>query len=150
MQGDNQPPSPWANMTIWRLMTWAITGSRQKSTSEVTKLVHEVLQAPDFMIEELAAFDACTETRRLDAAQNTIHKDDPFSQDKWECRSVDIAIPTREKNPAGNRKTFTIEDLYYCLLLDAVWAVFAEASSMSFHLTPFRKVGKPYVVTWMS
>ena len=94
MQGDNQPPLPWANMTIWCLMTWAITGSHQKSTSEVTKLVQEVLQAPNFMVEELVAFDARTEIRCLDAAQNTICKDDPFSQDKWECRSVDIAIPT--------------------------------------------------------
>ena len=146
MQGDDQPPSPWANMSIWRLMTWTITGSPQKSTSEVTRLVHDVLQAPDFSTEELAGFDACTETHRLDATQNTVRKDDPFSQDKWQCRSVDIAIPTREKNPAGNGKTFMIEGLYYHPLLDVIRAVFAEASSKLFHLTPFRKVQMPYIV----
>ena len=70
-------------MSIWHLMTWAITGSHQKSTSEVTRLVDDVLQAPDFSIEELAGFEAHRETRRLDAAQNTLCKDDPFGLDKW-------------------------------------------------------------------
>ena len=146
MQGDDQPPSPWANMSIWRLMTWTITSSPQKSTSEVTRLVHDILQAPNFSTEELAGFDACMETCCLDAAQNTACKDVPFSQDKWQCRSVDIAIPTQEKNLVGNGKSFMVEGLYYCPLLDVIRAVFAEASSKLFHLTPFRKVQMPYVV----
>ena len=33
---DRAPSWPWANMTIWWLMTWAMTGSRQKSATEVT------------------------------------------------------------------------------------------------------------------
>ena len=127
-------------------MTWTITGSPQKSTLEVTRLVHDILQAPDFSTEELAGFDAHMETHHLDATQNTVRKDDPFSQDKWQCRSMDIAIPTWEKNPVGNGKTFMVEGLYYRPLLDVIRAVFAEASSKSFHLTPFRKVQMPYVV----
>ena len=40
------------NMTVWRLMSWKLTGSSQKSNSEVTCLVHEVIQAPDFNVDE--------------------------------------------------------------------------------------------------
>jgi hypothetical protein len=39
-----QPPPPWpfANMSIYRLMNWANTGSNSKSEGEVTRLVDEV------------------------------------------------------------------------------------------------------------
>lgn len=127
-------------------MTWALTGRRQKSAREVTRLVHDVLQAPDFSIAELTGFDARTETRRLDAAQKTIRTDAPFGQDKWQRRSVNIVIPTREKNQAGNGKTFTVEGFYHRPFLDVIRAVFSEASSKWFHLTPFKKVGMLDVV----
>lgn len=94
-------------------MTWAFTGSRQKSVSEVTRLVHNILEAPDFSVAELTGFDARTETRRSDAAQKTIRKDNPFGQDQWQCRSLDIIIPTREQTQAGNGKTFTVKGLYH-------------------------------------
>ncbi|KAF8427567.1 hypothetical protein L210DRAFT_3652625 [Boletus edulis BED1] len=84
------------------------TGSRQKSAFKVTRLVHDVLRAPDFSTEELAGFDAQIETHRLDNAQPS-DVDNPFEQDKWKCTSVDINIPTREKKPKGNGKTFTVE-----------------------------------------
>ena len=133
-------------MSIWHLMTWALTGHCQKSAHEVTQLVHNVLQAPDFSIAELTGFDAHTETCCLDAAQKTIHMDAPFSQDKWQHRSINIVIPTREKNQAGNGKTFTVEGFYHQPFLNVICAVFSEASSKWFHLTPFKKVGMLDVV----
>ena len=136
----SQLPWPWPNMTIWCLMTWVFTGSWQKSLSEVNKLVRGVLQAPDFNIQELGNnFDARTETRCLDHSQPLEHADDPFHQDNWRQSSVDIKIPTWERNPTGNGKTFSVEALYYRPLLDVICAVFAEALSRSFHLTPFKK-----------
>jgi hypothetical protein len=56
------PPWPWRNMSIWCLMSWAFTGSRDKSASEVNKLVRDVLQAPNFSLEELEGFNARTES----------------------------------------------------------------------------------------
>ena len=64
-------------------MRWKESGSNQKSNSEVTRLVHEVLQAPDFSIRDLTGFDASRETSRLDAAQKEIPHDDPFGIDRW-------------------------------------------------------------------
>ena len=50
-------------------MTWALTGSRQKSAAEVTRLVDEVLQALDFSPEELTSFDAQTATEMTKLTQ---------------------------------------------------------------------------------
>ena len=127
-------------MTTWRLMTWALGGGRQKSAREVTRLVRDVIQAPDFDPEELAGFDAQTATTHLDAAQKSLPPDDPFSRDQWKRTSVDILIPTREKNRAGNGQKFTIDGFCYRPILDVIRAVFAHLSAKWFHLTPFRKV----------
>ena len=137
-QQDAQPSWSWANMTIWHLMTWVFTGSHWKSAGEVTQLVHDVLQAPEFSLKKLTGFDSHTEAHRLDGAQKTICMDS--GQDKWQCKSVDIVIPTRENNQAENEKTFTIKGFYHWLFLDVIHAVFSEALSKSFHLTPFKKV----------
>lgn len=64
--GIRAPPWPWSNMSIWRLMSWKLSGSNQKSNAETTRLVHEVLQAPDFNLEDLAAFDASKESRKFE------------------------------------------------------------------------------------
>lgn len=141
IQVKHPPPWPWKNMSIWRLMNWTLTGNRQKSVTEVTRLVQDVLEAPDFRMEELEGFDARLETRRFDAAENALPTDDPLAMDKWKRTTVDIVVPTREKNLTGNGKSFTIEGFYYRPLLDVIRTVFAEPSSKCFHLTPFKKVG---------
>ena len=94
-------------------MQWMTTSSHQKSNSEVTRLVHDVLQAPDFNIQELQGFDAQTEARHLDAAVNALPTDDPFSMDQWKWVVMDLLISTRKKNLVGNRHTFSIEGFHY-------------------------------------
>ena len=137
---DHSPPWPWSNMSIWRLMKWKESGSAHKSDSEVTRLVHEVLQAPDFNIHNLTNFDASRMTSRLDAAQKEIPLSDPFGIDGWQCTNVEISVPTREKKKEGNGRKFVVDGFCYRPILDVVRAVFAEASSKHFHLTPFKKL----------
>lgn len=129
-------------MMTWRLMTWALTGSQQKSAAEVTRLVTEVIQAPDFVPEELSGFNAQTATAQLDAAQKQLPEDHPFVRDNWKQTSVDIVVPTREKNRAGNGKIFSIEGFYYRPILEVIRAVFVDPLAKQFHLMPFRKVNK--------
>ncbi|KAF8205622.1 hypothetical protein K438DRAFT_1756982 [Mycena galopus ATCC 62051] len=52
------PPWPFRNMSIYRLMHWANSGSNSKSEGEVTRLVSEVISADDFRAEDLANFSA--------------------------------------------------------------------------------------------
>ena len=139
---DRAPPWPWANMTIWRLMTWAMTGSRQKSATEVTRLVTEVIQASDFTCEELTGFNAQTATGQFDAAQKSLLEDHPFVRDNWKQTSVDIVIPTREKSNLGNGQDLTVDGFYYRPILEVIWAVFIDPLAKQFHLMPFRKVSK--------
>ena len=140
LRDNHAPPWPWANMSIWRLMNWRLTGSAQKSSAEVNRLVREVIQAEDFNILELDGFNAHTETSRLDAAERALPEDDPFGTDQWKTINVEISIPTRKENPEGNGRAFYVEGLRYRPLTSVIRAVFAEASSKLFHLTPFKRM----------
>ncbi|KAF8419790.1 hypothetical protein L210DRAFT_3655102 [Boletus edulis BED1] len=94
------PPWPWKNMSIWHLMSWVFTGTREKSLLEVNKLVRDVLQAPNFSVEELEGFDARTESIHMD--QQASVTSNFISSDKWRQTPVDILVPTREESRTGN------------------------------------------------
>ena len=92
--GDRAPPWPWANMSIWRLMSWKLTGSSQKSNEELTRLVKDVIQAPDFKIADLAKFHALTESRRLDdEGTGVADVSGAFSHDGWKEATLEISVP---------------------------------------------------------
>jgi hypothetical protein len=139
---DYSPPWPWSNMSIWHLMTWKETGSNLKSNSEVTWLVHDVLQALDFDIQDLSLFNTSRHTSQIDATQKVIPPDVVFGIDGWKHTMVEISVPTKEKKKEGNGRTFSVDGLQYRPILNVVRAVFAEASSKSFHLMPFKKIWK--------
>ena len=141
-RGDYSPPWPWRNMSIWRLMRWKATGSNLKSDAEITRLVHEVIEAPDFDIQDLSNFNASREASRFDAVEKEIPPEDVFAVDRWKRTSIDISVPTRENKKEGNGRTFSVDGLLYRPILDVIRAVFAEASSKTFHLTPFKWVWK--------
>jgi hypothetical protein len=146
--GDYSPPWPWRNMSIWRLMRWKSTGSNLKSNAKVTRLVHDVLEAPDFDIQELSSFNASRKTSHFDAVEKEIPPEDVFAVDRWKRTSIDISVPTRENKKEGNGRTFSVDGVLYRPILDVIRAVFTEASSKTFHLTPFKWVWKsPVTVT---
>ena len=135
------PPWPWANMTVWQLMSWKLTGSSQKSNSEVTRLVHEVIQAPDFNVDELAHFSSATESRRLDDQSRVHDMSTIFDKDGWKETTVEISIPTREKRQ-DNGRSFFVPHLMYRPLTSVVKAAFSESLAKFFHLTLFKRVWK--------
>ena len=127
-------------MGIWRLMTWMITGSRQKSEAEVTRLVHEVIQAEDFDHSHFDGFNAHTQMNHFDKSENAT--DAGLRQDGWKESSVDILVPTRERDPDGNGQLFTIPGLFHCSLTSVIHAVFTVKAAKWFHLTPFTRIWK--------
>lgn len=118
--GDYSLPWPWLNMSIWRLMIWKETGSTLKSNLEVTWLVHDVLQAPDFNIQDLSLFNAFRYMSQLDAAQKEIPPKDLFRINGWKHTTVEISVPTREKKREGNGRTFSVDGLQYRPILDVL------------------------------
>ena len=71
------PPWPWKNMSIWRMMTWMMTGSKQKSEAEVTRLAN-ILQADNFELHDLRGFNAHTEMKRFDRSESALDESNPL------------------------------------------------------------------------
>ncbi|KAH7927896.1 hypothetical protein BV22DRAFT_1006163 [Leucogyrophana mollusca] len=140
MSQERLPPWPWKNMTIWRLMSWKMTGSSQKSEAELTRLAEQVLLADDFDVKELRNFNAHTEMKRFDASEEALDPNDVFRKDGWKEVDVEIQVPTRERNTGGNGKSFIIPGFLYRPLTHVIRSAFSEAISKWFHLTPYKRI----------
>ncbi|KAF8834144.1 hypothetical protein BDN67DRAFT_985532 [Paxillus ammoniavirescens] len=136
---DQSPPWPWPNMSIWHLMTWKRSGSSQKLDMEVTCLVTDVLKAPDFEVKDLTDFSASKEVKRLDAALDT-ESSSLFQRDGWSKCSIQILVPTREKNLGGNGEPFHVPKFMHRSITSVIRAAFSESTSKWFHLTPFKHI----------
>ncbi|KIK17786.1 hypothetical protein PISMIDRAFT_40063, partial [Pisolithus microcarpus 441] len=99
-------------MSIWRLMSWKLTGTNQKSNGEVTCLVHDVIQAADFKIDDLTGFNASSESKRLDTRDAT-GPSGVFDRDGWKEAAPEIIVPTREKWKEAGGHTFAVPGLMY-------------------------------------
>ncbi|KIK17393.1 hypothetical protein PISMIDRAFT_111544 [Pisolithus microcarpus 441] len=132
------PPWPFQTMSVWRLMRWMLSSSKQKSEAEVSRLVSTVITADDFWLEDLRNFNAHMELKRFDMSEEDHQADHVFRKDGWTETSVSIEIPTRDCNPDGNGQTFNVPSFFYHKLTAAVEAAFSKCTSRFFHLTPFR------------
>jgi len=133
------PPWPWKNMSIWRMMMWMMTGSKQKSEAEVTRLAN-MLQADNFNPHDLRGFNAHTEMKRFDRSESALDESNPLRQDGWREPLVNILVPTQDCNPDGNGRQFTIGGLFHRPLTAVIRAIFAGEDAKWFHLTPFRRI----------
>ncbi|KAF7372504.1 hypothetical protein MVEN_00112300 [Mycena venus] len=131
------PPWPFANMTIYNIMSWLNTGSNQKSEAEATRLVDEVINAPDFSREDLRGFNTHRENLRFDKAASS---DTPWTRDGWKKVEVEIEIPlgVKDKSPLS----FKVPSLHHRSIVEVIKTTFADISSRNFHLAPFTKLYK--------
>ncbi|KAL4068792.1 hypothetical protein V8B97DRAFT_2024706 [Scleroderma yunnanense] len=141
------PPWPWSNMSIWMLMAWQLMGNGEKSSAETTRLVHDVLLADDFKLEDLSEFNAETAMKNMDKSEVALTPDcqstDAPEWDGWKMNvNVKIQVPLCEKCSEGSGETFTVPDLVYCLLVSVIQAAFTDPISKWFHLTPFKHIWK--------
>ncbi|KAG5649632.1 hypothetical protein H0H81_002769 [Sphagnurus paluster] len=115
-------------------MQYLHTGSATKSATELNHLVTDVLQAPDFLADDLTGFDAHHENKRLDEAIR-----DPV-ESPFLCQftqaSVDIDIPSGQKNVPPTK--FTVPGLYYQKLTSVIEAAFHDPLAHLYHLSPFK------------
>ncbi|KAI6135957.1 hypothetical protein F5141DRAFT_996228 [Pisolithus sp. B1] len=132
------PPWPFQTMSVWRLMKWMLTGSKQKSKAEVTNLISTVITAEDFRPEDLQGFSAHMEMKQFCTSEKSLHTDHMFCKDGWMEVSISIEIPTCDCNCSGNGQTFTIPLFFYHKLTTVIEAAFLSHSFKYFHLAPFR------------
>ncbi|KAJ3779378.1 hypothetical protein FB446DRAFT_6084 [Lentinula raphanica] len=125
-------PAPWpfANMSIWRLMSWANSGGRTKSESETTRLVNDVLLQEDFNPADLMGFNAHAESLRLDRAQNS------SGLPKFQEATVTIEVPSGDKEILP--ENFPVPGLQYRSIISVIKSIFADPLAKKFHFTPFK------------
>ena len=126
------PPWPFANMSVWRLVRWMNTGSKAKSEGEVDRLVNDVLKAPDFCAEDIKNFNAHRENCRLDTAD----KATPL-KDSFQVASVTINVPAGKLGDPLTTRVYAVPGLRYRNLLNVIKAAFQDPLSRQFHFTPF-------------
>ena len=54
--------------------------------------------------------------------------------------TIEVLVPTREKNKEGNRSIFFMDGFCYRLITNVMHMMFAKKSLKWFHLTPFKKL----------
>lgn len=123
-------------MTVYRLMSWMNSGSRQKSETEVQRLIKDVLQAHDFDIEHLERFSVRRSLQELDRDEGG--KKITFPDD-WIETDVTIDVPTKTREEA---KTYTVPGFHYRPLVEVIRAAFADVQASAFHLSPFKRLWK--------
>ena len=131
-EADRDPPWPFANMSIWRMMRWLNTGSSSKSEGEVNRLVDDVLNTPDFRAEDLHNFNARCENGRLDEADKATPLNDGF-----QVASITIEVPAGQPGDPLAPRMYSVPGLHYRKLLNVIKAAFQSPLSKQFHFTPF-------------
>ncbi|KAH7868123.1 uncharacterized protein C8R40DRAFT_1178151 [Lentinula edodes] len=110
------------------------SGSKSNpSEGETTRLVEEVLMAPDFNVEDLEGFKAHRENLRADKAKL------PESSNYlagFETASVDIRVPSGQQNVPS--ETFSVPGLHYRPLLSVIREAFSGPLSDKIHFSPFK------------
>ncbi|KAG5634841.1 hypothetical protein H0H81_000543 [Sphagnurus paluster] len=118
------------------LIEWQNTGGSMKSNAEMNRLVHDVLQHPDFCADDLHGFNAQQANRRADEADKQSPHLDMFLE-----TSVSIEVPSGNKDIPS--RTFEVPGLMYRKLLSVIKAAFSQPLSEKFHLSPYKLFHQP-------
>ena len=116
---DHNPPWPFSSMSVWRLMHWMNTRNSSKSKGKVDRLVRDVINAPDFQVEDFQNLNVHHENCRLDTANKAM----PF-EDDFKAASVTIEVPTGEPGNQLASRAYSVPGLHYRKLLNVVKAAF--------------------------
>ncbi|KIK32623.1 hypothetical protein CY34DRAFT_18911 [Suillus luteus UH-Slu-Lm8-n1] len=98
------------------------------------------MKAEDFDVHDLQHFDSHTEMKHFNASDNSMDPLSILENDGWKKTDVEIMVPSKEKNPNGNGRPFSVSGLVYQLLIAVIKAAFSEQSSKLF--TPFKRIWK--------
>lgn len=130
-------------------MHWFTTASITKSMTELNSLVRDVLQAPDFKVEELAGFRAAKENTRLDnfkfkqVSSTVSDNENPTFDDTWINATVYIPLPCDGVRQSEDDAPLFPVTFYYRKILNVIKAALSENDAKAFHTFPFRAYWHP-------
>ena len=141
--------APFQNPSTYRLMDWFTNSSVTKSMTELQSLVHNVLLAPDFKIEDLAGFRAAKENARLDnfkfkkdIATSPDNKNE-FFDDTWIKGTVYIPLPCDGVRQSEKEAPLYPVTCYYRNITSVIKAALRELKSKGLHTFPFKAYWHP-------
>ena len=123
---------PFANITIWRTLSWMNNGATLKSEGEITSFIKNVIQQPEFDARHFDHFDAHRENVRFD---KTIAQTDSI-RSQFKEESVDILVPSGSASVPP--QTFTVPGLLYRNLTATFVEAFQDRLSHMLHYSPFK------------
>jgi len=135
---------PFANDSVFNLMSWFYNGSNTKSLNDLDNLVHDVLLAPNFDPEDLSGFDATKASKQLD---NFVRIDKSTSdtplKDGWLRASISIRLPHDKVHQSEDDAPQYKLDLLYRKPLEVIKAAYQEQRATQYHNAPFEEYWKP-------
>jgi hypothetical protein len=129
---------PFQNPTVHGIMQWLNNGQTAKSEAETTKLIQNVILAPNFNQDDLVGFDAHRENQRLDKALSRSALRSQFMES-----SVNILIPSGETNVEG--KTFEVPGLLHRKITSVIREAFESPLAHLYHYSPFKLFRKSHL-----
>jgi hypothetical protein len=141
--------APFKNPSTYRLMNWFTTTSITKSMTELDSLVRNVLQAPDFKVEELAGFraakeNACLDNFKFKKGPGTVSdNEDPVFDDTWIKGTVYIPLPCDGVCQSEDDAPLFPVIFYYRNILNVIKAALSELESKAYHIFPFKAYWHP-------
>jgi hypothetical protein len=119
--------TPFGSMSEFLLVEWYYR-SPSKSLEDMDRLVHEVLNHPEFSAKELGGFTIRQVLQRIDALEVGDALD-------WHISSVQLPIPGRPE-PEGSEPKFLVENLVHKSLTAVIRDFFTKPLD-DVHLTPY-------------
>lgn len=138
-QGSEHWFTPFSNPSICRIIGWQNSQTNLKSNSEVNRLIHDVITAPDFDLLHFKDFTSIEhEHQRLDAY--TESQGIFLSADGWCKLPVKIRLPKEGVTYASTKAApeFEVEGLWHRSLIGVIKSAYEDLTQELFHLIPFR------------
>lgn len=136
--------TPASSATAFRMVDWSQNNSTTKSQADTQLLVDEVINAPDFNLEDAKSFNIQRELERIDHEEpepSTIENlTATSSHSGWKETTVPIEVPDGKKRSSWDDLT---EFIVKRLAMRRLWPIIKEAfendEASKYHLTPFRE-----------
>ncbi|KAI0263908.1 hypothetical protein BC834DRAFT_970987 [Gloeopeniophorella convolvens] len=131
---ENNMFAPFLNATSFRLMEW-FYGNTMKSLADLDRLVNDVILADDFNREDLRAFSAARESRRMDEFEppglDTL--------DGWTKSKVSLSFPdTGAKHDSEDTAPKFEVEVHHREVLEVIKGSYIDVTGMQLHHTPHK------------